>query len=320
MQLIRSALKASAGLLLVLFLAVPASLWAQSDSARISGTVTDTSGAAIPGATITVTNLGTSAVQKVTSGGSGDFNVAGLPPGHYKAEVAATGFSGQVQNIQLEVSQVQALNFKLAVGAVTTEVQVTDAAPQVDTTTSNTGMVIQDRQLADLPLNGRNFTQLALLAPGITRGQSNDSASGYNHGQQPVETLRYNDTGGAGLSANGLRPQANNFLLDGLDNNESLVNTIVVFPPVEAMSEFRVTNSLAPAEFGRAGGAIVQAAVKSGTNSIHGSAFIFYRDSKVGAASPNYFSPGNSGHQLSPQYLWRNAGTSDLEGSRVRIR
>lgn len=292
MQLIRSALRASAGLLLVLFLAVPASLWAQSDSARISGTVTDTSGAAIPGATITVTNLGTSAVQKVTSGGSGDFNVAGLPPGHYKAEVAATGFSGQVQNIQLEVSQVQALNFKLAVGAVTTEVQVTDAAPQVDTTTSNTGMVIQDRQLADLPLNGRNFTQLALLAPGITRGQSNDSASGYNHGQQPVETLRYNDTGGAGLSANGLRPQANNFLLDGLDNNESLVNTIVVFPPVEAMSEFRVTNSLAPAEFGRAGGAIVQAAIKSGTNSIHGSAFIFYRDSKVGAASPNYFSPG----------------------------
>ncbi len=231
MQLIRSALKASAGLVLVLLLAVPVCLQAQSDNARISGTVTDTSGAAIPGATITVTNLGTSAIQKVTSGGSGDFNVAGLPPGRYKAEVAASGFSGQVQNIQLEVSQVQALNFKLAVGAVSTEIQVTDAAPQVDTTTSNTGLVIQDRQLADLPLNGRNFTQLALLAPGITRGQSNNSSSGYQHGQQPVETIRYNDTGGAGLSANGLRPQANNFLLDGLDNNESLVNTIVVFPP-----------------------------------------------------------------------------------------
>jgi hypothetical protein len=266
----------------------PVLLHAQTDSARILGSVTDESGALIPGATITIINTQNNEKQVVTSGKDGNFTVNGLRPGTYTAEVKDAGFKTEVQSFILDVSQVQALNFKLGVGAESATVEVTDAAPLVQNESSDTSPVIKDRELTDLPLNGRNFTQLALLTPGVTRGQYGNTASGVNSN---VETLRYNDTGGASLSANGLRPQANNFLLDGLDNNEAMVNTINFFPPVEAMSEFRVTNSLAPAEFGRAGGVIIQAEIKSGTNHIHGSAFTFYRDSGLGGSSENYFNP-----------------------------
>jgi hypothetical protein len=261
---------------------------AQTDSARILGSVTDSTGAILPGATITVTNTQNNSKVTVTSGKDGNFTVNALQPGTYKAEVTDQGFTSQVETFILDVSQVQALNFKLAIGSASTTVDVTDAAPLVEEESSETGLVVKDRELTDLPLNGRNFTQLALLTPGVTRGQYGNQAGGT---QSNVETLRYNDTGGASLSANGLRPQANNFLLDGLDNNEALVNTINFFPPVEAMDEFRVTNSLAPAEFGRAGGVIIQSDIKAGTNSIHGSAFAFYRDSVLGGASENYFAP-----------------------------
>jgi hypothetical protein len=259
---------------------------AQTDTGRVTGMVSDPTGAAIPNATISITNLGDNSTRTAVSDGSGNFNVSALPPGNYRAEVKATGFGSETEPFRLDVSQTQALNFKLAVGAETSTVEVTDAAPLIETESSETGLVVNDRQLTDLPLNGRNFTQLALLAPGVTRGSYGNQAGGT---QGNAETLRYNDTGGASLSGNGMRPQANNFLLDGLDNNESLVNTINFFPPVEAMQEFRVTNSLAPSEFGRAGGVIIQAATKSGTNQIHGSLFMFYRDSTLGGANENYF-------------------------------
>ena len=172
-------------------------LFAQTDNGRISGTVTDATGAAIPAAQVTVTNLATNATQKTKSNGGGEFSMAALQPGPYKASVTAQGFQRQDTTFKLDVSQVQAINFKLQVGSEGTTLEVTGAAPIVDSTTSSTGIVIQDRELSDLPLNGRNFTQLALLAPGITRGQVANSASGYTAGhQQPVETMRYNDTGG----------------------------------------------------------------------------------------------------------------------------
>jgi hypothetical protein len=263
-------------------------LLAQSDLASIRGSVADQTGASIPAASILLTSLDDGSTRTAVADAVGNFNFEALTRGHYKATVTAKGFRTEEQNFSLDVSQVQALNFKLSIGADVTTVAVTDAAPVVQTETSETGLVINDRQLSDLPLNGRNFTQLALLTPGVTRGQYGNTASGVGSN---VETLRYNDTGGASLSANGLRPQANNFLLDGLDNNEAMVNTINFFPPVEAMAEFRVTNSLAPAEFGRAGGVIIQSSIKSGTNQFHGSAFSFYRDSGLGGASENYFNP-----------------------------
>jgi Carboxypeptidase regulatory-like domain len=250
--------------------------FAQSDSARIVGTVTDASGANVQGATITVTNLGTGRVLSATSAPTGNFQFSALPPGRYHVEAKQKNFKTMTADVTLQISQVQEVNFKLQLGSVETTVSVTDEVALVDTATSSTGEVIQGRQVTELPLNGRNFVQLALLAPGTTRGAYGDIASGGSSGSS-AETWRYSDTGGAALSVNGLRPQVNNFLLDGVDNNESLVNSIVFFPPAEAIQEFKVNTSVAPAEFGRAGGAVIQTSIKSGTNRLHGSVFDFRR-------------------------------------------
>jgi hypothetical protein len=259
---------------------------AQSDSGRIQGTVVDPTGAAIPGATITVTNVETGSVKSTVSDGQGSFSFLSLVRGSYSARVQANGFEKETVNFDLQVSQVKVLNFPLKPGGSNETVEVTSAAPLVDTETSAMGGVVEGKELAELPLNGRNFTQLALLAPGVTKGAYGSTASGVNGN---AETFRNGETGGAALSVNGLPPEANNFILDGVDNNESLANTINFFPPVEAMQEFRVSTSNSAAEFGRAGGAVIQASIKSGTNDLHGSAFWFIRNSNVDA-NPNYFS------------------------------
>jgi hypothetical protein len=273
------------GMLLMLPLIFAGRARAQSDSAQIQGTVTDASGAVISGAKITVTNVGTAATFTVKSDAGGNFAFNALQRGNYSAKVIADGFESQVQEMTLDVSQVQQLNFQLKAGAPTTTVTVTGAAPLVQMADSSLSTVINDRQMVDLPLNGRNFSQLALLAPGVTRGAYGGILQGTGGN---AEQLRYGDTGGIALSANGIRPQANNYLMDGVDDNEALANGINVWPAIEATSEFRSIVGLAPAEFGRAGGTIVEVSTKSGTNQIHGSAFAFYRDS-VWGANPNYF-------------------------------
>ncbi len=262
-------------------------LHAQSDTGRVTGTVADSLGAIIPGATVTLTNIDTGAKQSRTTAGDGSFTFPALLRGHYRIESAASGFAAQKQEFELQVQQVDTIEFKLQAGSTSTTIDVTDAAPIVDVSTSSTGEVIEGRQVVDLPLGQRNFLQLATLTPGVTRGAYGSDASGANGN---VETLRYASGGGGALTVNGLRPQANNFLLDGVDNNESLVNTIVIFPSPDAVQEFRVTTAVAPAEFGRAGGAIVNTSIKSGTNQIHGTVFGYFRD-QIFDASPNYFSP-----------------------------
>ncbi len=276
-----------AGLIAAVLTLASAPIQAQSDTGRITGTVYDATGAILPGANVTLTNTATGASQSVPAGSDGGFNFAAVMRGNYKVDVTNSGFSSQTQTLDLQVSQVASLTFKLTAGATTTTVDVTSSEPIVDVSTSSTGAVVEGKQVSDLPLNGRNFTQLALLTPGVTRGGFNSDASGRNGN---VENFRYSESGGAAISANGLRQQSNNFLLDGVDNNESLVNSIVFFTPPEAIDQFRVTTSVAPAEFGRAGGAIVNNSVKSGTDSIHGTAFGYFRD-QVFDANPNYFAP-----------------------------
>jgi Carboxypeptidase regulatory-like domain len=293
-QLARAVAKASfCGAFGVVFAAVAMALLltgsgrAQTDSGRVTGAVTDSTGALVPGATVTLTNTATGAVETTTSGSDGNYSFPAISRGTYKATATASGFTTSSQTFELQVSQVKSADFQLSLGEASTTVDVTDTAPIVDTSTSSTGAVIEGRQVVDLPLNGRNFTQLALLTPGVTRGAFSSDASGRNGN---VETFRYSESGGGAISANGLRQQANNFLLDGTDNNESLVNSLVFFTPPEAIDQFRVSNSVAPAEFGRAGGAIINSSVKSGTNSIHGSLFGYYRSAAFDA-NPNYFSP-----------------------------
>ena len=277
-------LKLTALLLAIFFCGAPSPLAAQTDTGRVLGSVADTTGAAIPGAVVTLTNVDSAATQTAKADDRGNFTFPALLRGNYKITATREGFQTMAQEFILQVSQVQTVAFKLSVGAETITVDVTSAAPLVDAATSSVGEVVQGRQVTELPLNGRNFTQLALLAPGVTRGNYGNSASGVNG---DAETFRNSSSGGGSLSSNGLRPQANNFILDGIDNNESLVNTLDFFPNIEGTEEFRVNTSTAPAEFGRAGGSIVQSSIKSGTNSIHGSAFEFARSSLFDA-SPNY--------------------------------
>jgi len=263
------------------------SVFAQTDTARIVGTITDASSAVVAGASVTVTSTGTARAVSVQTNADGSYVVNALPAGGYHVEIKQTGFKTATVVVNLEVSQVQEISLKLEPGVASETVDVSGEVSLVDTSTSSTGEVIQGRQVTELPLNGRNFTELALLTPGITRGAYGDISSGGGSGTN-AETYRNSETGGAALSANGLRPQANNFILDGVDNNEGLVNSIVFFPPAEAIQEFRVNTSVAPAEYGRAGGAIVQTSIKAGSNEIHGSAF-WFRRSGFAEANPYNF-------------------------------
>jgi len=254
---------------------------AQSDTARLTGVVTDTSGGVIAGATVTATETATNAKLETTTNADGVYVFPVLKAGTYLIEFSAPNFKKLSRpEVVLRVNQVLSLNAELEPGNITDVVEVTAGAPLVETASSSVGQTITGRQIIDLPINGRNFTQLATLTPGVTRGTpgSNADGSGGN-----AETFRQGDTGSAALSVNGLREQNNNFTLDGIDNNESIVNTIVFFPPIEAIEEFRVITSVAPAEFGRGGGAIVSATIRSGSNDFHGSAFEFFRNSAMDA-------------------------------------
>lgn len=267
-------------LLLVLLSAAATSGWSQTDSARLQGTITDTQGGVVAGAIITVTNMGTGRAVSVSSNAAGDYSVPALPAGRYRVEVRLEKFKTVSQEITLQVSQIAPVSFQLQPGEITTTIQVNSDVPLLESTSSDISDVVVGRQVTELPLNGRNFTQLATLVPGVTRGVIDGDASG---GRGNAETFRYSNVGGAALAVNGLRPQANNFILDGVDNNESLVNTIVFFPPAEAIQEFRVDTSIAPAEFGRAGGGLVLVSLKSGSNAFHGSAFEFLRNDNLDA-------------------------------------
>jgi len=306
-------------LLVVMFLSVLVS--AQTDTGRLVGTVTDASGAVISGAGVTVTNKGTARSITVETNDSGAYVVNALPAGNYHVEIKKQDFKTATADFSLDVSQVQEISLKLEAGNVSITVDVSAGVPLVDTSTSSTGEVIQGRQVTELPLNGRNFTQLALLTPGVTRGAYGDIASGGGSGTSS-ETFRNSETGGAALSANGLRPQANNFILDGVDNNDGLVNTIIFFPPAEGIQEFRVNTSVAPAEFGRGGGAIVQTSIKSGTNQVHGTAFFFRRSGEFdakpyGTTGPVIFRQGQFGGTLGGA-IWKNKlfAFGDYQGRR----
>jgi hypothetical protein len=273
-------------ILLLVLCALPAA--AQTATARIEGIVTDNTGAVLPGATVTATNVGTNATRVDVSNEKGAYTLAALPVGAYKVQVDLSGFKPQVTQATLTVNQVARMDFKMQLGGVSEEMTVTAAAPLIEKSTSEISTLIDEKQIEDLPLNGRNFTQLATLAPGVTRGIPGSNSSGGGSGTD-AETFRYSEFGGAALSVNGLREQFNNYQIEGVDNNESLVNSIAYLPPPEAIREFSVITTNAPAEYGRAAGAVQNLVIKSGTNGFKGSAYDFYRPKSL-AAKPE-FSP-----------------------------
>lgn len=303
----------------VLALGLMVNVTAQTESARIQGTVTDSAGASLAGATVKLTSSATGREVTALSGDDGTYSILSLQPGKYQVEVTQNNFKTTKQEITLEVAQNATLDFALEAGAVSETVTVTYDVPQVETGTSAIGEVIQGREAVELPLNGRNVLELARLTPGVTTGIPDGFSSGVSGN---AETYRARNTGGAALSVNGQRTQANNFLLDGVDNNESLVNTINVFPSAEAVQEFRVQTSVASAEFGRGGGGIINSVVKSGRNQFYGSAFLFLRNDDLDArpafeATKREFRRGQFGGSVGGP-IWKDRAFffADYEGLR----
>ncbi len=276
-----SFLAVSFALMLVMLGVGPA---AAQSTARIEGIVTDVSGAAVPGVSVTATNLGTNASRTAVTDRDGAYTITPLPVADYRVQAELSGFRPQTVPVTLTVGQVARMDFRMEMGGVAETMTVTAAAPVIEKSTSHIATLIDAKQVENLPLNGRNFTQLATLAPGVNRGIAGSNSAGQSG---EAETFRYGEFGGAALSVNGLREQFNNFMIEGLDNNESLVNTIAYLPPPEAIQEFSMITATAPAEFGRAAGGIQNLVIKSGTNAFDGSLFYFLRPRSL-AAKPEF--------------------------------
>ena len=289
---------------LALVLVLVSSASAQSNKGTIVGTVSDPSGAVVSGATVTVTNVNTNAERSVMTGEDGTYTVPLLDIGNYKVVVSAPGFQTITrENITLQTSERLPVDVELQVGSGAGEsVTISAEAPIIQTETSERGSVITGREVTELPLSGRNFTQLATLTPGVSRvtiGTLSDARANNNGdpnagGQGPgggdsrgsTESARFARSGGAVISANGQRPTNNNFSVDGVDNNEPQFGTIGVFVNPDAIAEFKVTTSVPPAEIGRAGGAVVETTIKSGTNEFHGSLYYYGQNSALNAYHP----------------------------------
>ena len=254
------------------------SLIAQVDRGSIVGIVSDPSGAKVAGADVTITNSATDQSIKVTTDTSGAYAANLLRIGAYSVTVEKQGFKRAVKpGVEVGVNQVVRVDLNLQVGATTESVEVTGVVPLLQTETSSLGTIETEKRISDLPLNGRNFIQLAYLGPGANSGMAGSNVSG-----GVFENERANEA----LSVNGLRVSNNNFLLNGVDNNEFGLGGVVVLPPPDAIQEFRTEENSMSAEFGR-GGAAVNVVVKSGTNQIHGGLFEFIRNSALDAR--NYF-------------------------------
>jgi Carboxypeptidase regulatory-like domain/TonB dependent receptor len=251
---------------------------AQIASAELSGNVLDSSGAAVPNATVTAINVETSIVHTTASEKGGDYVLTSLPPGNYTLTAEAPGFSKLEQTgISLQINQQARVDLTLKVGQTAQTVQVTGHPPLLEAESSSVGTVINRQLVNELPLNGRNFVQLATLSPGVNG--VGESASGTIMGGTRPDDRR----AGSEIFSNGNREGDNNFLFDGVDNNERLTLSITLRPAVDAVREFKIQTNLYSADVGRNSGAVIDVISKSGTNQLHGSLFEFLRNSDVDA-------------------------------------
>jgi hypothetical protein len=244
----------------------------QTITGAITGTVTDPSGAVAPNVKVTATNVDTNQAHSTMTNSAGVYNLLFLPIGNYNVTAEAPGFKKTVLGpFRLEVNQTARVDVNMEVGQVTESVEVTGIAPILQTETTQTGDIITSTQSTELPLNGRNFVSLTLLIPGAITpnpGSFTSPSRSFSGGRPYV---------------NGNREQSNNFLLDGVDINDSIDNVVGYNPNVDALAEMKVLTGNASAEFGNGNGAIVNMTLKSGTNSFHGNLFEFLRNDKVDA-------------------------------------
>jgi outer membrane receptor protein involved in Fe transport len=267
----------------------------------IAGVVTDESGAVMPGVTVAVTNVATNQTRTVVTGPDGYYSLPLLQPGRYQVTVSLSGFKTVIrEDISVTVESTSRVDARLTVGNVEESVTVSDTeAPLVETASSTLGIVIDEKKIAELPLNGRNFTQLGSLIPGViaapaTLGGASGDATPGGFGAAT-----------AGFSVNGMRNQSNNFLLDGASNNDTFNTGFVLRPPPDAIQEFKILTHSYSAEYGRNSGSVVNVVTKAGTNQAHGAAWEFNRDDALQAR--NFFAPAD---QPTPKLKQNQFGAS----------
>ena len=267
-------------LALVFFAVSSTGAFAQDTTGTILGNVTDPSGASVANADVTVTNTATNIARTLKTTESGAFTVPNLDPGTYTVNIKMTGFEQTiVSNIQLSAGDRHRTDAGLVVGGASETVEITTTAPILQTDTSSIGSNVTERAVQDLPLNGRNFINLAQIIPGATEGAPNSISSGTRpDDRRPTSSV----------SINGQSEVLNDQLVDGLDNNERVIGTIGVRPAIDSIQEVRIlTNSFA-ADGGRAGGALINVITKSGTNSFHGTLYEFFRNDRLNAYAFQY--------------------------------
>jgi hypothetical protein len=271
---------------------------AQIATADILGTVTDSSGSVIPAATVTVTNLATSARFETRSDSAGNYVVSLLPPGRYRVRVEQAGFRAwETTDLQLSVADRRRVDAQLAVGEVSQTLEVVAHQVALQTDTSTIAQVVSARAVQDLPLNGRNFISMAQVVPGASEGPPN----GESTGARPDDRRQ-----SSAVSVNGQRTQVNVEMVDGMSNNEKVIGAIGVRPSIDGIAEFVVQTNVYTAEVGRTAGAVINIVTKSGTNDFHGSVYEFLRNDKLDAN--DFFT--NAVGQSIPEYRQNQFGGS----------
>jgi hypothetical protein len=272
---------------------------AQEVTAAIVGTVVDPSGAPIKDATIVATDTERGTAWTATTNDTGAYNLARLPIGTYQLKVTSTGFDTAVHApFTLVLNQTAHVDFQMKVGEVNTSVEVSSAAPVLQTESAQVGTVIDSRANDALPLATRNFVQLTLLSPGSISVDPKSMNSGSNVAEE-----------GGRPYINGNREQANNFMLDGVDNNQASENLVGFSPSPDAIGEFNLITQNASAEFGNFNGGIVNATIKSGTNSFHGDVFEYFRNDYFNANQwENGLGKGTTGVLPTPKLRWNMFG------------
>ncbi len=260
---------------LLLALCAPSALQAQVTTAAVRGTVTDEQKAAVVGATVTITNVGTGYSRSAQSGADGEYSFPDLPLGTYRIHAAHAGFKSETQTgVELHVADSIVLNMMLRVGAVSETVTVEASPVAVETTNGELTGLIQASQVSELPLNGRNFMQLVTLMPGVAAGEA---YSVTNKGLK----------GGSNLAVSGSASNGNQWLVDGANNNDTgSQRTILIYPSTESIEEFKIERSSYGAEFGGMSGATINLVTKSGQNDFHGSVYYSGRNDKLNAYDP----------------------------------
>jgi Carboxypeptidase regulatory-like domain len=266
-----------ARLLLLPVLATAA--FTQQTTATLLGTVTDPSGATVPGVAIQAASLATNVSRQTVTDNGGAYALSNLPPGPYKITATKTGFqASRVENVTLQVEQVARLDIKLQVGSISETINVDAAAALLQTETSSVGTVIDSGKIVDLPLNGRNFIQLAQLIPGVQAGTPGSITVRRGRGSVGQTDSAYGSTA---ASANGSRDTANRFYIDGIEVMDYDAMTYAFSPSVDSLAEFKVQTSTYSAEYGGAPGGQVNMITKSGTNHLRGTLWEFNRNDQL---------------------------------------